>query len=168
MAYYMEPHEVRLRTVATTFGWTWYRMRRLIDAHLSSHGASVARLKLLAYLAEKPRRSTDIASFFDHAPRTVTQAIDALEQAGMVERLPVPGDRRAKLVQITGSGSAMLEQGMPLYDRIVAQTFGSLTAEELAGLDAAITHLNQIVDGLEEQAGFRQGSSGPPKGENRG
>src|SRR3546814_13407487 len=63
-----------------SFGWTWYRMRRLIDAHLSAHGASMARLKLLAFLAEQPRRSIDIASFFDHAPRTVTQAIDRSEE----------------------------------------------------------------------------------------
>jgi DNA-binding MarR family transcriptional regulator len=168
MAYYMEPHKERVRTIATSFGWTWYRMRRLIDAHLSSHGASVARLKLLAFLAEKPRRSTDIASFFDHAPRTVTQAIDALEQAGMVARLPVLGDRRAKLVEITDSGRAMLEQGTPLYDGIVADTFGSLTGEELAGLDAAIAHLNRIVDGLEEQAGVRQGSGRPRKAKSRG
>jgi DNA-binding MarR family transcriptional regulator len=152
----MEPHKDVLRTAATSFGWTWYRMRRLIDAHLAARGASMARLKLLAFLAEKPRRSTDIVSFFDQAPRTVTQAIDALEQSGMVVRLPVPGDRRAKLVQITESGMAMLEESMPLYDAIVAQTFGSLTAEELAGLDAAIAHLNRIVDGLEEDTGFRQ------------
>lgn len=152
----MEPHKDVLRTAATSFGWTWYRMRRLIDAHLAARGASMARLKLLAFLAEMPRRSTDIVSFFDQAPRTVTQAIDALEQSGMVVRLPVPGDRRAKLVQITESGMAMLEESMPLYDAIVAQTFGSLTAEELAGLDAAIAHLNRIVDGLEEDTGFRQ------------
>lgn len=155
--YYMEPHKERLRKIATSFGWTWYRMRRLIDAHLSAHGASMARLKLLAFLAEELRRSTDIASFFDHAPRTVTQAIDGLEQNGLVLRAPVPGDRRAKLVQITAAGRAMLEQGLPLYDGIVARTFGSLTEEELAGLDAAILHLDRVVDRLEEEAGFRKG-----------
>ena len=79
----MEPQEVHLRALATAFGWTWYRMRRLIDAHLASQGASMARLKLLVYLAEQPSRSTDIASFFDQAPRTVTQAIDWLEQNGL-------------------------------------------------------------------------------------
>lgn len=164
----MEPHKERLRKIATSFGWTWYRMRRLIDAHLSAHGASMARLKLLAFLAEQPRRSTDIASFFDHAPRTVTQAIDWLEQNGLVLRAPVPGDRRAKLVQITDAGRAMLEQGLPLYDGIVARTFGSLTEEELAGLDAAILHLDQVVDRLEEEAGFRKGRLIPPGPEDHG
>ena len=78
----------------------------------------MARLKLLAFIAEQPRRSTDIASFFDQAPRTVTQAIDSLEQNGLVSRSPVAGDRRAKLVQITDTGREMLEQGLPLYDSI--------------------------------------------------
>ncbi|MES2086197.1 MAG: MarR family transcriptional regulator [Pseudomonadota bacterium] len=153
----MEPHKEELRGIATAFGWTWYRMRRLIDAHLKTHGASMARLKVLAFLAEQPRRSTDIASFFDLAPRTVTQSIDALEQNGLVLRSPVVSDRRAKLVQITESGRAMLAHGMPLYDAIVGRTFGSLTADELAGLDAAIVHLHQIVDQLEKEVGIRQG-----------
>lgn len=164
----MEPQKERLRRIATSFGWTWYRMRRLIDAHLAAHGASMARLKLLAFLAEQPRRSTDIASFFDHAPRTVTQAIDSLEQNGLVERSAVPGDRRAKLVQITKAGRSMLEQAQPLYDEIVRRTFGSLTGEELAGLGAAILHLDGIVDELEEEAGFRKGRVAAPKAEDRG
>ena len=148
----MEPQEVHLRALATAFGWTWYRMRRLIDAHLAAQGASMARLKLLAFIAEQPRRSTDIASFFDQAPRTVTQAIDSLEQNGLVSRSPVAGDRRAKLVQITDTGREMLEQGLPLYDSIVARTFGNLTVQEIAGLEAAILHLGQIVEELEEGA----------------
>ena len=127
-------------------------MRRLIDAHLAAQGASMARLKLLAFIAEQPRRSTDIASFFDQAPRTVTQAIDSLEQNGLVSRSPVAWDRRAKLVQITDTGREMLEQGLPLYDSIVARTFGNLTVQEIAGLEAAILHLGQIVEELEEGA----------------
>lgn len=153
----MEPQEERLRGIATAFGWTWYRMRRLIDTHLAAHGASMARLKLLVYLAEQPSRSTDIASFFDQAPRTVTQAIDWLERNGLVTRSPVAEDRRVKLVEITDAGRTMLDQGLPLYDGIVAQTFGSLTAEELASLDKAILHLDRIVGHLESEAGFRQG-----------
>lgn len=164
----MEPRQERLRRIATSFGWTWYRLRRLIDAHLSAHGASMARLKLLAYLSELPRRSTDIASFFDHAPRTVTQAIDSLEQNGLVSRSAVPADRRVKLVQITDAGRAMLEQGLPLYDSIVARTFGSLTEEEVAGLNAAILHLGGIADELEEEAGFRKGRVALPRDEDGG
>lgn len=124
--------------------------------HLSAHGGSMARLKLLAYLAEEPRRSTDIAGFFDQAPRTVTQAIDWLEQNGLASRSPVEGDRRAKMVQITDAGRKMLEQGLPLYDEIVGQTFGSLSTGELEALVNAISHLDHILSGLEQRAGVHR------------
>lgn len=150
--YSMEPHELALRGIATNYGWTWYRMRRLIDSHLACQGASMAQLRLLALLAEQPRRSTDIASFFDQAPRTVTQAIDALEQNGLVSRSPAADDRRSKLVQITDAGRVTLGLAMPLYDDIVGQTFGSLTADELEGLNAAVKHLNRLVDHLESKS----------------
>ncbi|MCP8893162.1 MarR family winged helix-turn-helix transcriptional regulator [Sphingomonas faeni] len=127
-------------------------MRRLIDSHLACQGASMAQLRLLALLAEQPRRSTDIASFFDQAPRTVTQAIDALEQNGLVSRSPAADDRRSKLVQITDAGRVTLGLAMPLYDDIVGQTFGSLTADELEGLNAAVKHLNRLVDHLESKS----------------
>jgi DNA-binding MarR family transcriptional regulator len=143
-------------------------MRRLIDAHLSARGASMARLKLLAFLAEQPRRSTDIASFFDHAPRTVTQAIDSLEQNGLVGRSPIAGDRRAKLVEITQDGRTMLEQAQPLYDEIVQRTFGSLTREELSGLEAAIAHLDRVAAEAEDEAGFRKGRAAARRADRRG
>lgn len=160
MPYYMEPHKEKLRAVATRFGWTWYRLRRLIDAHLSANGASMARLKLLAFLAEEPRRSTDVANFFDQAPRTVTQAIDWLAQNGLASRSPVEGDRRVKIVQITDAGREMLDQGLPLYDDVVRQTFGRLEAEELEGLEKAISHLDRIAARLEDRLG--SGKVAPP------
>jgi hypothetical protein len=62
----------------------------------------------------------------------------------------------------------MLEQALPLYDGIVAKTFGSLTAEELEALDRAILHLDKVVDQLETQAGFRQGRVPTLKAHNDG
>ncbi len=122
----------------------------------------MAQLRLLAFLAEQPRRSTDIARFFDQAPRTVTEAIDGLEHSGLALRSPIAGDRRAKLVGITDAGRATLEQAMPLYDGIVAETFGSLRPAELQGLDAAIKHLNQLVEQLEQRPAA--GEASPPAG----
>lgn len=109
----------------------------------------MAQLRLLAFLAEKPRRSIDIAGFFDQAPRTVTQAIDLLENSGLVIRSPAANDRRSKLVHITEAGRATLDQAMPHYDAIIGQTFGSLAPNQLDGLYVAIEHLNRLVDGIE-------------------
>mgnify|MGYP002781176372 CR=1 FL=1 len=68
----MEPHN--LIVVSKQFAWVYLRLQRLIDRNLSRHDASLAKIRLLAFLDDGPKRSTDIASFFGQAPRTVMMA----------------------------------------------------------------------------------------------
>lgn len=151
MPHDMEPQEVR--EVALRFAWTWYRLERLIDRSLAEGGASLARIRLLAFLNKGSARLTDIASFFGHAPRTVTQAVDWLETNGHVIRTALPGDRRAKLVEITDLGRSMLRTAEPLFHRIIAGTFGALDQGEIARLASLLSRLNALVDKLEMPTG---------------
>jgi len=143
----MEPHN--LISVSKQFAWVYLRLQRLIDRNLSRHGASLAKIRLLAFLEDGPKRSTDIASFFGQAPRTVTQAIDALESAGHLRRMPVPGDRRAKLLELTADGRAMLGRAQPLYEAILSRTMGALSEDELNEFAAMLTKVEAAVDLIE-------------------
>lgn len=145
----MEPHNHDLLQVSKQFAWVYLRLQRLIDRSLSRHEASLAKVRLLAFLDEGPKRSTDIASFFGQSPRTVTQAIDALEATGHLRRVPVPGDRRAKFLELTESGRKMLAQAQPLYEMVLEQTVGSLGAAELTHFSALLAKLEAAVDLLE-------------------
>jgi DNA-binding MarR family transcriptional regulator len=44
------------------------------------------------------------------APRSTTEVVDALEEAGLVERRPDPDDRRATLVAVTDRGAAVAKE----------------------------------------------------------
>lgn len=144
-AYHMEPHYSQVLQVSKQFAWVYLRLQRLIDRSLSLHEASLAKIRLLAFVAEGPKRSTDIASFFGQAPRTVTQAIDALEAAGRIRRVPVPGDRRAKLIELTDEGEALLSQAQPLYERVLEKTMGVLESAELADLSGLLAKVDAAV-----------------------
>jgi len=143
----MEPHN--LIVVSKQFAWVYLRLQRLIDRNLSRHDASLAKVRLLAFLDDGPKRSTDIASFFGQAPRTVTQAIDALEAAGHLRRMPVPGDRRAKLLELTAEGRDMLGRAQPLYEAILWRTMGTLSEDELNEFSAMLTKVEAAVDLIE-------------------
>lgn len=143
----MEPH--KLISVSKQFAWVYLRLQRLIDRNLSRHGASLAKIRLLAFLEDGPKRSTDIASFFGQAPRTVTQAIDALEAAGHLRRMPVPGDRRTKLLELTAEGRAMLGRAQPLYETILSRTMGALSEDELNKFADMLTKVEAAVDLIE-------------------
>jgi DNA-binding MarR family transcriptional regulator len=86
----------------------WY-MRKRVDAAVSAHGLSLARAKLLSRMEQQgPCRPGELASQLGQSPRTLTDAIDALERDGLAERKPDPSDRRALLVSVTSRGRRAL------------------------------------------------------------
>ena len=105
---------------------------RLLDRRMRDQGVSFARTKLLMFIEqERSARSTDIAEAFGHTPRTVTEAIDALERDGLVRRIPDPHDRRAKRISITEDGIAALRGSEPVRRAFVAGLFGALDEAEV-------------------------------------
>ena len=49
-------------------------------------------------------RLTDLAEALHIAPRSATEVADGLQERGLVERTPDPGDRRAVILRPTGEG----------------------------------------------------------------
>ena len=80
-------------------------MHRRLDQAMTEQGASLARTRLLLFVANGggQARAADIAEMFGQAPRTVTQGLDALERDGLITRVPDAADRRVKRLRITAA-----------------------------------------------------------------
>ena len=52
----------------------------------------------------------DIASVMDKTKSAILRSIDILEEKGFVKRLPVVGDRRKNVIELTGSGKAIIDK----------------------------------------------------------
>jgi len=68
------------------------------------------------------------------APRSTTEVVDALEEAGLVERQPDPHDRRATLVAVTDRGAAVATQIQAARRDAANRFFGALGAADRAHL----------------------------------
>jgi len=121
---------------------------RQMDRAMTAHGASLARTKLLLCIQQcnGSARAADIAELFGQAPRSVTDALDALERDGFILRTPDEGDRRVKRIAITPEGERAIAATEPLRRDLVRDFCRLLTDEDreamLAGLRrmaAAIT-----------------------------
>ena len=66
-------------------------------------------------------------------PPYVTLMVDDLEKRGLVERLPHPEDRRAKLVELTAAGRAAAERADAILDEPPA-ALHDVAPEDLAAL----------------------------------
>ncbi|MEU8196555.1 MarR family transcriptional regulator [Microbispora amethystogenes] len=58
------------------------------------------------------------------------RTVDVLEQQGLVVRRPVPGDRRARTVELTSEGRRLLAQASEIAQRVSADLLGGFTPEE--------------------------------------
>ncbi|MEU7277933.1 MarR family winged helix-turn-helix transcriptional regulator [Streptomyces sp. NPDC045431] len=74
-----------------------------------------------------PVRQSELIKAVDLDPSTVTKMLQRLEHAGFVRRSPDPADRRAVLVEATGSSCALLAE--------VSAAWSDLEDHTLAGLD---------------------------------
>ncbi|CAO5192952.1 putative transcription regulator protein [Frankia sp. AiPs1] len=90
-----------------------HRVRRAVDEALRAGvGLTLRRFKILSLLEDAgPCRLRDLADTVRVAPRTMTETVDGLESAGLIERRPHPADRRAVLVTLTPAGHIVLDEG---------------------------------------------------------
>lgn len=143
------PDTRSLDDLATAYGKLFLRMHRLLDREMAKSGASLARTKMLMLVdREGPIRATDIAELFGLAPRTVTEALDSLERAGLIRRTPDAKDRRVKQITITQEGKAAITATEPLRLGLVDQVFGVLSVEQQAQLATIIAALEERVEAV--------------------
>lgn len=67
-------------------------------------------------------------------PSAVVSLVDDLQQAGLVARTPDPADRRARVINATDRGLAVLRKAAPMVAEAVGSMTGPLDADEVATL----------------------------------
>lgn len=148
-------------TITERFARLFSRIQRFMDRRMTEHGVSLARTKMLMYLdGDEKTRACDIASVFGLAPRTVTEAVDALERSGLVARHPHPTDRRAKRIVVTDSGRQAIASTAPLREQLITQIFGVLTEEEREQFLHILTKLGDAIECEEPSDGSAADRSG--------
>ena len=88
----------------------------------------------------------------------VTRAIDRLEQAGFVRRVPDPSDRRRVIVEVVPEKVASVQSTLNRVGSASAQEIGRYTDAQLALITDFLTRMEQIT--RDEATTLRETSSG--------
>ncbi|HET9510260.1 MAG TPA: MarR family transcriptional regulator [Sphingomonas sp.] len=87
------------------------RWRARVDEQLKDHGLTAARLTVLYWVNELPAGTSqrELADIVGIEGPTLVRQLHALQAQGLIERVPMTSDRRAKCIRLTPEGLKKLE-----------------------------------------------------------
>lgn len=109
----MDPRQQQLRDgFASLIARAGRQWRRAVDRRLQPFGLTEATWLPLIHLARTPApvRQKDLAASLVLDGSSVVRLLDQLEAAGLIERREESGDRRAKVITVTGRGLSIIDQ----------------------------------------------------------
>lgn len=133
-------------------GINW-RIRKMLDETLEQYGLTNGDWKVMSTLrwTGKPyRRSAgELARIADLSSGAMTSRLDQLEDAGLVERIREPSDRRTVLVRLTPKGRRLHDQAIGVQAEKEALLGAALPDRDKRQLESL---LRRVMLALEQRA----------------
>src|ERR687884_474405 len=100
-----------METLPFEIGETAHALRKAFDRRAVGLGVTRAQWKVLFKLSRMPGlRQSELADMLDIEPITLSRIIDRVEEAGLVERVADPHDRRAWRLHVTARAEPLVEK----------------------------------------------------------
>jgi len=113
------------------------------DRHIRSMGLTPPQFSVIAELGGTDgMTAVELAFSTLHAKASLTGIIDRLEDKGLVERRPIPDDRRAMNIRLTKKGQAIHRKSFPSQAKFMRPFFErALTKKEINVLQDMLIRL---------------------------
>lgn len=119
---------------------------QLLAAELADMELTPSEINALANLQDGSARTvSELGAAAGTRPTTLTSVLDRLEKRGLITRGPLPGDRRAVLVELTPAGRTAATTIRETIHRLEQAALSALSTEALAGLRAGLEALTEVA-----------------------
>ncbi|KQP41176.1 MarR family transcriptional regulator [Methylobacterium sp. Leaf104] len=137
----------------------WFRFIRLnrrvtaaMAGELRGLGLSIPQFDALSTLTEREGMTQqDLAARLYVTKGNVSGLIDRLVEAGLVERRPIPGDRRSHALYLTPAGTDLATRGIVAQKAYVARTLGQLPANDIADFERLVLKWRDLARDLSHE-----------------
>jgi MarR family transcriptional regulator, organic hydroperoxide resistance regulator len=116
-----------------------HRLSAAVAGELRAIGLSIPQFDVISTLTEREGMTQqELAERLYVTKGNVSGLIDRMVDSGLVERRPIPGDRRSHALHLTQRGSELAARGLALQRSYVNATLGRLGAHDVAELDRIV------------------------------
>lgn len=135
-----------METLPFEIGETAHALRRAFDRRAVTLGVTRAQWKVLFRLNRTPGlRQVELADILDVEPITLSRIVDRLEEAGLVQRLRDPDDRRAWRLEVTPDAEPLIAKLKVLGQELMEEAFAGLSEDELALMRSKLAKIRENV-----------------------
>jgi len=121
-----------METLPFEIAETAHALRKAFDRRAVGMGVTRAQWKVLFRLERQPGlRQIELADMLDIEPITLSRIVDRLEEAGLVERVADPADRRAWRLHVTTKSRPLIEKLRGIANEMTAHAFEGVSPEHL-------------------------------------
>jgi DNA-binding MarR family transcriptional regulator len=135
-----------MKELAWEIAETSRMIRRHFNRRASELGVTNAQWRVLAWLSHEPRlKQVELAERMDVEPITAGRIVDRLEEAGMVERLSDPVDRRAWRLVVTDKAQPIIERLGMLAEDMAGDIFAGLETADVEEVRAKLARVRENI-----------------------
>ena len=121
-----------METLPFEIGETAHALRKAFDRRAVGLGVTRAQWKVLFRLERQSGlRQIELADMLDIEPITLSRIVDRLEEAGHVERVADPADRRAWRLHVTAKAQPLIEKLRCVADEMIAEAFAGIEPRDI-------------------------------------
>jgi len=121
-----------METLPFEIGETAHALRKAFDRLAIGLGVTRAQWKVLFKLTRAPGlRQVELADLLELEPITLCRIVDRLEEAGWVERVRDPDDRRAWRLHVTTKAQPLVEKLQTVGAELVDRAFCDIDPKDI-------------------------------------
>jgi len=133
-----------MQTLPFEIGETAHALRKAFDRRAVGMGVTRAQWKVLFRLERVPGlRQIELADLLDIEPITLSRIVDRLEEAGLVERVADPADRRAWRLHVTAKAQPLIGKLHAVADEMIAEAFAGIEPDHIAITREVLTRVRE-------------------------
>ena len=128
-------------------------IRNKLDHAAAEAGLTTAQWRVLATVArcrkanhEMPNQAA-LAEMLEIEPITLSRQVDRLATAGLIERRPDPGDRRAHRLFVTDKAAPLIEEFRKLGNKMMGTALDGISEAEIDAMIGVLDRLRLNLTG---------------------